>query len=142
SPVNDRQVEQPPNAALLQRGIDALAWSLANSLGLQREAALQAVAESLRAQSDASNLSAEEISERVLSFWEQHRLLETLRLGIRETVAFVHPSLAEFCSARYLTRFGDTELHDWLVAHRREPAWRETILLACGCGAAERIIPR
>jgi hypothetical protein len=124
-------------AAALHRGLDALAWAAFENPGMERNAQLEVVSAETNNQPssswDASDLAA---------FWIERKVLEVIRLGQRETLVFIHPTLAEFCAARHLQRLDPSKRISWLATNRRSAAARETILLACGCGGTDWIVPK
>ena len=63
-----------------------------------------------------------------------------VRLGSEEAITFVHLSLQEFVAAEYLAELPGADLESWITIHRREDSWADVIALACGIGAAGRII--
>jgi hypothetical protein len=67
-------------------------------------------------------------------------LLEKLSVGGHDAVTFIHLALAEFTSGRFVATLDDKRLKGWLSGVRRQPKWRETILLAAGSGAVNPIV--
>lgn len=80
------------------------------------------------------------IAEDVIAFWSRQGLLETITVGVQDALVFVHPSLGEFLAGRYIARQSDTWIEDQVSRRRRQPKWREPILLAAGCGALKPVI--
>ena len=85
-------------------------------------------------------LEARRQGEQALKFWEERRLLERLSAGGQDAFTFIHLALCEYAAGRYVATLNDIQLEEWLSGVRRQPKWRETILLAAGSGAADRIV--
>lgn len=133
---HDRLVRSNLPTPILHLGLDALAWAALNNPGMERNAQLAVVATAV-----GSQTPAEWHADEITAFWIERKVLEIIRLGQREALVFVHPTLAEFCAARHLQRIGPVAGKAWLTMRRRSAAARETILLACGCGEADWIVP-
>ena len=141
TPVTDRAAPDDPGAVVARTGLAALAWKLQSTPGCPRMDALAFVTEELSKASGNSSINSAQLSEAIERFWETRRLLERVQVGSEETITFVHLSLAEFAAAEHLRAMSDAALPKWLADHRRESSWSDTIALACGAGALERIVP-
>lgn len=133
---HDRLVRSSLPTPILDLGLDALAWASLNNPGMERGAQLVVVATAVGSQTLAEWHASE-----ITAFWIERKVLEIIRLGQKEALVFVHPTLAEFCAARHLQRIGPMAGKAWLTARRHSATTRETILLACGCGEADWIVP-
>ena len=67
-------------------------------------------------------------------------MLERLTAGKRETLVFAHAGLGEYAAARYVLNLEPEELASWVAEARRDPRWREVLLLAAGFGAAGVVV--
>jgi hypothetical protein len=140
SSVGDRIVGNRIRGPFLHRAVDALAWVMLSHPGMDRDTSSVAIGQALQTEVLPQNLR--EQVDVAIDFWVERRLLEMLRVRHRESVAFVHPTLGEYCAARYLARVDDSSLDAWLNQQSRASTSREIILLACGGGAVNRIIPK
>jgi hypothetical protein len=79
-------------------------------------------------------VASEEKAEECLAFWEARGILERLTAGTREALVFVHVQLGEYAAARHASRLDREEPVWWVREVRRDPHWREVVLLAAGAG--------
>jgi hypothetical protein len=119
--------------------INAIGFALAQSPGQPLEETRKFVSDALASAFRLEPHEARSIAGDSLRFWENRRLIERLSAGHLEAIAFIHASLGEFAAAQYVISFGQEEFVEWLPRVRKLPNWRQVILLAAGCGRADRI---
>jgi len=127
------------DATLAWIAVEEAAWLLAESPTITRDALVVGVAKRFVREGFSNQLLASRAAENALLYWEEHRLLERLRIGTREYLTFVHMNLGEYAAARAVAGLTDAKLTAWLTRVRRQPQWREVILLAASAGASEQI---
>lgn len=129
-----------PHGTMMDR---TTAWRTAEVLGwecLERpESSVAELTEKI-AKALVSNDDAGRVAEAAISFWEEHGLIERLTLGSLDAITFVHPALCEYAAARHLSKLAEKRLSDVVYRVRRNAKYREPILLAAGCGAAEEVV--
>lgn len=141
SPMSDRSSGIDIDKTIAERVIDVTAWTLINTPDISLKKLLDGLGRDLEEQVGAPRLKARSLAEQGLRFWEERRLIERLTLGHLEAYTFVHLSLGEYLAGRYISQMNDYDLRRWVTATRREARWRQPILMACGAGAANRLIP-
>jgi hypothetical protein len=141
SPMSDRPNRVDIDKTIAERVIEVTAWNLINTPEIDQKKLLDELGRDLEVQMGAPRLEARRLAEQGLRFWEERRLIERLTLGYVEAYTFVHLSLGEYLAGRYIGQMGDENLRRWVAATRREARWRQPILMACGAGAANRVVP-
>lgn len=141
SPMSDRISTVEIDIAVAERVIEVVAWHVIHTPDIDFKSLSGSIAQDLELQLGTSQLEAMTLAQKGLNFWEERRLIERLRVGPTEAYAFVHLILQEYLAGLYISRMKDDDLRLWLLEARREVLWRQPILLACGAGATERIVP-
>ena len=141
SPMSDRPSRVDIDKTIAERVIEVTAWNLINTPDINQKKLLDELGRDLEGQMGVPRLEARRRAEQGLRFWEERRLIERLTLGHLEAYTFVHLSLGEYLAGRYIGQMGDENLRIWVAATRREARWRQPILMACGAGAANRVVP-
>ncbi len=141
SPMNDRPSRVDIDKTTAERVIEVTAWNLINTPDINQRKLLDELGRDLEGQMGVPRLEARRLAEQGLRFWEERRLIERLTLGHLEAYTFVHLSLGEYLAGRYVGQMDDDSLRRWVAATRREARWRQAILMACGAGAANRVVP-
>lgn len=134
---NRADIEKP----IAERVIEVTAWNLINTPDIDQRNLLNELGSDLEGQIGVSRLQARTLAEQALVFWEERRLVERLTLGHLEAYTFVHLSLGEYLAGRYIAQMSDENLRSCIAATRCDARWRQPILMACGAGAANRLIP-
>lgn len=132
---------QPVDLVLSWIAAEEVAWLLSDSPAVTRDDLVAGLTKRLMREGFTNAVTSARAAQNALLYWEDHRLLERLRIGTREYLTFVHMNLGEYAAARAISGFNDAELQTWLTRVRRQPQWREVILLAASAGATERITP-
>lgn len=139
-PLADRVAQTTLDRPLAWHILEATAWILLHVPGLSVAQLTERLGQILSQALDIQPIPAQRNADRGLTFWEERRILERFRVGPEDAVVFVHRGLSEAAAGRYAAHLGDVELYEWLTRVRRNPTWRETILLASGAGAGKQII--
>lgn len=119
--------------------VEEAGWHLVETASLTRDALVAAVAARLERDGFGNRFDSRRAAHNTLLFWEEHRLLERLRIGTREYLTFVHLNLGEHAAARRVRILPDTEVASWLGRVCRDAKWREVILLSAAAGMGERL---
>jgi energy-coupling factor transporter ATP-binding protein EcfA2 len=75
-----------------------------------------------------------------ISFWEQRRIFERNKVGLNDTINFIHLTLCEYAAAKYVSDLDDQKICKWLEEVRQNIKWKEVILFAAGLGKVEIIV--
>ena len=75
-----------------------------------------------------------------ISFWEQRRIFEKNKVGLNDTINFIHLTLCEYAAAKYVSDLDDQKICTWLEEVRQNIKWKEVILFAAGLGKVEIIV--
>lgn len=67
-------------------------------------------------------------------------MLERLQIGPDDAFTFIHLSLGEYVTGCYISRLDDHEIRELVTRFRRDPRWREPLLLSAGAGATTAIV--
>jgi hypothetical protein len=138
-PPHDRDITAEVDAALARHALEAMGWILQHHPELSRRDLVEKLGYELARKLDILPLQGKLQAEKCIRFWEERRLVEQLTFGSENAVQFVHLALAEYAAGSFASQMNDEDLCDWVRDVRREPRWRETVLLAAGAGAAARI---
>jgi len=128
------------SAPMVFRFIEVAGWILQHRPVLDKNDFISECGRFLARDMGVTELQAATLAEQSLQFWEDRRLLERLTIEHHEIVTFIHLALGEYSAARFASKLPDNELYDWLTSVRKQPRWRETILLCAGLGAADRVV--
>jgi len=140
-PPADRDAVAPPGRfPATRRFLEAAGWHLLHRPGQTRDDLIERLGAELEGTAGAATWQAEERAAGFLEFWEHQGMVERLRAGPDEAEAFIHPSLGEYAAGRYAIGLDNNALAAWLDRAAGQPRWRETILLAAGAGALDRIV--
>lgn len=140
-PPADRDAPVPSGGfPAARRLLEAAGWHLLHQPGQTRDALIERLGAELEGAAGSATWQAEERAAAFLEFWEQRGMVERLSAGPDEAEAFIHPSLGEYGAGRYAAGLDDSALAAWLDRVGGQPRWRETILLAAGAGALDRIV--
>ena len=85
-------------------------------------------------------LQASAIAGDCLQFWHERGVLDRFHIGHQEVFTFVHATFHEYTAGRYLASLSLPEIQKWVRNKYHDVRWREPILLAAGCGAAEVVV--
>jgi hypothetical protein len=122
-------------ASIVERALDVVAWHLQEVDILSVDRVSEQLGRVLQEELSIPYLAAKAKAERCLGFWEERGLIERLTAGSREALVFSHAGLGEYSAARYASELTLEELERWVAKVRRNPRWREVLLLAAGTGA-------
>lgn len=142
APIANRFIESDPGATATRAALEALAWKLQESPGIPRVDAMRFVTAKLSEMTTLPPIEVGGLVEAIERFWEERSMLERVRLGSQETITFLHLSLQEFAAAEHLAKMPDEVLQSWLTENRRHDTWHDVIILACGVGASDKILPQ
>lgn len=141
SRMTDRPNRADIDKTIAERVIEVTAWNLINTPDIDQKNLLDELGSDLEGQMGVSRLQARTSAQHGLVFWEERRLVERLTLGHLQAYTFVHLSLGEYLAGRYIAQMTDENLRSWIATRRCDARWRQPILMACGAGAANRVIP-
>ena len=139
-PPRDRATSVDLESTVAFRSLEVFGWLLQENPASARAELLKQAGDILASELGVEVLDARQQAERALRFWEERRLLERLSIGGYDAVTFIHLALGEYAAGRYAVNLDDIQLKEWLTRVRRQPKWRETILLAAGSGDGDRIV--
>lgn len=122
-----------------QRILEIAGWKLLQEPELSADELIESLIEELESR-DYTLREAEEKAEAGVNFWENRCIFERCRVGNQDVITFIHPTLGEYAAGRYTSRLDNEKLGEWLEEVRRNPRWREPILLAAGLGKGEMIV--
>ena len=135
----DRERHMDPEASVADRSLDVIGWLIQVAFtcaqGGTKQDVLEGLAKHLAEDMGLLRLEARRRAEHCLNFWEQQGVIERLAVDLEEGYAFVHATLGEYTAARYVRDLDAAARRDWVSRVRRDPRWRETVLLAAGLGA-------
>jgi hypothetical protein len=131
---------EPYDDVLTRRSLELMGWELIQDPTLVEESLRRRVRVSLLEETGMRPLDAERAAASCIEAWQACGVLERLQVGPIAIVTFIHPTLAEYAAARRAATLGDADLLDWLVRVRRDPRWRQVILLAAGAGVGELVV--
>jgi hypothetical protein len=121
----------------------ATAWAAAEAAGWssieQPDRPLPEIYE-LIAKRLGTGIDALRRAELAVNEWGDRGLTERLSAGSLDALSFVHPALGEYLAGRYLAQMSSAAFQEEIEKRRRKAKWRESILLAAGVGACERIV--
>jgi hypothetical protein len=140
SAPSDRDGPADVEREIVDRVADIVGWCSVDSPGQDLSQTVSFVADELALQFRLSRGEAGLVTSKGVKFLESRRLIERLTAGHLETVVFTHMSLGEFAAARHVTRFDDGHFREWLRRVRRNPRWRQVILLVAGQGQHIRLL--
>lgn len=123
------------DASTADRALDIVAWYLQEAGVLSGDRVSEQLGRILREELGIPSLAARVKADKCLEFWEERGLVERLTAGSREALVLSHAGLGEYSAARYASELSLEELERWVTEARRNPKWREVILLAAGVGA-------
>ena len=127
------------HANLLVLSLDVIGWLIQVAFtcaqGGTKQDVFEGLAKHLAEDMGLLRLEARRRAEHCLNFWEQQGVIERLAVDLEEGYAFVHATLGEYTAARYVRDLDAAARRDWVSRVRRDPRWRETVLLAAGLGA-------
>jgi hypothetical protein len=118
----------PHVRAVAWRSIELLGWYLrsgANGLDLH-----QLLAQSLSAECSIGLLEAHQLTEQLIAFLADHRVIEELRVGAGRIATFVHSVFEEYAAARYMTQLDRAALQNHLPVLTSDTTWRGSLVLA------------
>ncbi|MBS3027633.1 MAG: NACHT domain-containing protein [Dolichospermum sp. DET50] len=75
-----------------------------------------------------------------ISFWEQRRIFERNKVGLNDTINFIHLTLCEYAAGKYVSNLDDQKICTWLEGVRQDIKWQEVILFAAGLGKVDIIV--
>jgi energy-coupling factor transporter ATP-binding protein EcfA2 len=75
-----------------------------------------------------------------ISFWEQRRIFERKKVGLNDTINFIHLTLCEYAAGKYVSNLDDQKICTWLEGVRQDIKWQEVILFAAGLGKVDIIV--
>lgn len=139
-PPQDRTISVDLESTVALRSLEIFGWLLQDNPASSSAELLKQAGDILARELGVEVLEARRQGEQALKFWEERRLLERLSAGGQDAFTFIHLALCEYAAGRYAATLNDVQLEEWLSRVRRQPKWRETILLAAGSGAADRIV--
>lgn len=122
------------------RALEVVAWQLQGEGVLSGEEVSERLGLVVKEELGLPALAARGKADECLAFWEERGLIERLAAGSREALVFFHAGLGEYAAARYAARLEAEELRGWVAEARRNPRWREVILLAAGVGAERAVV--
>lgn len=125
SPRPDRVLETKLDSEHALQGLAEVAWHVWQTPDLDVEA--------LRGVGSTAALHT-------LPFWEERGLLEVRRGPRRDTIDFVHQSVAEYGAARYLSRLRADQRGAIANERADDPRWTQVLSLAAGLNDAEPLI--
>ncbi|TAJ71017.1 MAG: hypothetical protein EPO51_16040 [Phenylobacterium sp.] len=105
-----------------------------------RDAAIRVVADILGPQLDAPPLKARDIADRCLEHWERLGVVETLRHGGAELVAFVHKTFGEHLAARHLAALPAVDRDREIGARLDDPSWNEVLAFSAAFGLTDALV--
>lgn len=140
SPVQDRDVDVQIENVVASQLLDVFGWIVQQNPGITSISLVKKVQELSVGELYTDQLKVGIEAEQALKFWEQRRLIERLSVGGFEVVTFIHLSFCEYVAGRYLAKMPNILAKKWLVQVRRQPQYREIILLAAGSGDVTRIV--
>jgi hypothetical protein len=126
--------------ATARRFLDVLGWTLQMNPAPTVISALLACAPVLARDFGLSAIRAAELAEQCSEFWESHGMVERLRVGIDETITFVHRTFGEYSAARYLANMPPIERDARLSEYVRQDGWHEVIEFAAALGIADAVV--
>jgi len=132
------------DSTLAFRALEIIAW-------LQQEGAVDGQSYSkdtlagklagyIEAELSDTPLNSKRLAHKCIELLQEKGILEQLHVDNKDTITFIHLSLQEYAAGRFASGLNDDERYGWLSKVRRDPRWREVILLAAGSGAAEGIV--
>jgi hypothetical protein len=122
------------------RALEIVGWLLQPGAVVSKEEVTEKLARELASELDILILPAKRTARECLNFWEDRGILERVTVGSREAVMFVHAALGEYSAGRYASGFDDGKIGRWVTNTRRDPRWREILLLASGARTSRPIV--
>ncbi len=139
--MEDRALPQPkPPVGKALFILDSAGWHLLDKPTLSRRDLVAKVGDDVARTYERKPAPAQDDADAGLAFWEHYGILDRVSIAGTDWTSFVHQSFEEYTAGRYATQLGDEQRRTWLNAVRRQPHWREAILLAAGSGAVEAIV--
>ncbi len=144
TPPKDRTSTAPnPRPSYAHEVLNRVGWHFQRS-SLQpgsrsRQGVIDALAPQLR-ENRQNLLAAKERVEDCLTFWQERGILELLQVGYEDAYTFIHATLGEYASGRYIATWNDNEVRALVERVRYDARWREPLLLAAGAGKANVLV--
>lgn len=119
---------------------NSLAWKQTLTPFCSSQESLDFVSGHLQHQFNLDLLQADSYAKAGLQYWQNRRLVEIVSSGNDSRIFFIHLSLQEFCAARYARDLKSPKFTDWIRQVRRQPSWKQVILLLAGLEDDSRTI--
>ncbi|KAM3114064.1 NACHT domain-containing protein [Phormidesmis sp. 146-33] len=138
-PLQDREsiALKEPTA---KRILEIVGWELLHRPTCSESDLRNAVGKQLEDDLEISLLKAQNYAEDGLSFWEQRRIFERIRIGCDDVIAFIHRTIGEYAAARYAYGMDAESFCQWVTGVSQNPTWEESILFAAELGATATIV--
>jgi nucleoside phosphorylase len=132
------------DALLTWRALEILGWLFLSSekapAASSHDKLVQQLSQQLAREKGTHPLQESTAASDCLHFWHERGVLDRLHAGHQEIYTFVHSTFREYAAGRYLASLNRSEIRQWVRNKYDDARWREPIVLASGCGAAEVVV--
>jgi len=122
--------------------LDSAGWHLLHTPTLSRHELVAIVGKDVAHEYDRNLAPAKDDTDTGLAFWEQYGIVDRVSIAGIDRLTFVHQSLEEYTAGCHAAQLPSDQRRAWLDTVRKQPRWREVILLATGSGAVDGIVER
>lgn len=135
----DRVDAAPVTPGTLRFVLNCLAWEIAVAPSSTTSSREQAIVPKIVAELDCTPLKAENALSQCMEYWQSKGLVETVQVGITESMTFVHKTFCEYAAARHLTEMEEEQRLHLIQKHLHNPDLREVMGFAAALGCATQI---
>ena len=126
------------------RTLEMLGWLFLSSEKVQAASShdklVQQLSQQLAREKGTHPLQESTTASDCLHFWHERGVLDRLYAGHQEIYTFVYSTFREYAAGRYLANLSHSETRQWVINKYNDVRWRELIVFAAGCGAAEVVV--
>ncbi|MDF2052594.1 NACHT domain-containing protein, partial [Priestia megaterium] len=141
---SDRGKEKKLDEQIALRSIEYIGWILQNALegngGRSEQYVLQKLSFFIESELNYKPLQAKQLANICLQFWVEVGILEHIKVGYEGGYTFIHLTLGEYATARYIYSLQKEEQRKVFLEKIHVPVWRETLLLASGIGCTSLFV--
>ena len=141
--LDDIQAERadvaPVNPSTLRFVLNCLAWEIAVAPSSTTGSRELAIVPKIVAELDCTPLKAKNTLSQCLEYWQSKGLVETVHVGLTESMTFVHKTFCEYAAARHLTEMEEEQRLQLIQKHLHNPDLREVMGFAAALGCASQI---
>lgn len=135
-----RVSETSVSSSTLKFVLNCLAWEIAVAPATKTEDRERAMAPKIVSELGCTPLKAKELLSQCIEYWQSKGLVETVHVGLTESMTFVHKTFCEYAAARHLVEMDEAQKAQLVSLQLHQPEFREVVGFAAALGCAPQII--